>query len=67
VSADDDLDTTKVVVLTTIIVLTVLGNVAVILAIVCRKMKMNRSEISDHFRDQCFAYKFRVFWPIRKW
>ena len=40
--AGDDLDTTKVVVLTSIIVFTVLGNVAVILAIICRKMKMNR-------------------------
>jgi len=40
----EELDTTKVVVLTTIIVLTVLGNVAVILAIICRKMKMNRSD-----------------------
>ena len=39
---NEELDTTKVVVLTTIIVLTVLGNVAVILAIICRKMKMNR-------------------------
>ena len=42
--SDEELDTTKVVVLTTIIVLTVLGNVAVILAIICRKMKMNRFE-----------------------
>ena len=40
--SSEELDTTKVVVLTTIIVLTVLGNVAVILAIICRKMKMNR-------------------------
>jgi hypothetical protein len=52
----EELDTTKVVVLTTIIVLTVFGNVAVILAIICRKMKMNRYVLLRGNEKGCRAF-----------